>query len=234
MKPPRRQAGFRIWAGLNFQVASAPVLSYGARQGTRNSQERHAWIMTDRTRYHPARTLALAPLVLMAAACDRPPPSAIGTVAAAPEAGFLRGDTPDDPALFARALFDDDGTTGAVPANGDLRERYFTPELAGLLADTVRDDPTKLQSDPLCLCTSPTALKQRIAIAWPDRDHALARVTVTRQGVSDGATARLVLVMARGPEGWHVADVRYPESGESLRQILAKANGDDLQLRAPD
>jgi hypothetical protein len=68
-------------------------------------------------------------------------------------APFRDASLPSDPAAFARALFADDGIDETVWLNGDLRTRYFTPELAGLVADTVHDDPTRLQSNP-CACAA--------------------------------------------------------------------------------
>lgn len=188
--------------------------------------------MTDRT-IHLAAAGALLCLVPALAACQQRAPTEQATLAAVPAQGFQDAGTPTDPADFARTLFADDGLDASVSLNGDLRTRYFTPELAGLMADTVRDDPTRLTSNPLCLCLNPKALKQDVTRTVLDQNRAMVYVTVTRSGTADGPTQRLILLLSQDPDGWRLADVLYPESHESLRKILAKANAGDLEIRAP-
>lgn len=200
-----------------------------------------------------ATPLAAALLCLpsMLAACHRPAPTPVSSPAStvadtqqpaiapgdqAPEdsaAPFRDASLPSDPAAFARALFADDGIDETVWLNGDLRTRYFTPELAGLVADTVHDDPTRLQSNPLCLCSAPKALAPTVTATVLDADRALVHVKVARTGTAESPTIPLILVLSQEPEGWKLADVLYPQSHESLRKILAKANADDLEVRAP-
>lgn len=194
-----------------------------------------------------ATPLAAALLCLpsMLTACHRPAPTPMSnpasTVVDMPgdqasvdsAAPFRDASLPSDPAAFARALFADDGIDETVWLNGDLRTRYFTPELAGLVADTVHDDATRLQSNPLCLCSALKALTPTVTATVLDADRALVHVKVARTGTTESPTIGLILVLSQEPEGWKLADVLYPESHESLRRILAKANADDLEVRAP-
>lgn len=180
------------------------------------------------------------------AACDKLTPGADGAVAATGAAGSLDADpgdgatpdvfttgTPDDPVAFLKAMFADDGIAGSVSTVGDLRHRYFSEELSGMLADTLRGgDTVALTANPLCLCNNPSKLRQAITLQHADARHAVARVTVTRYGVSDGPTAHLVVTMTKDVEGWKVTDVLYPDEKESLRSILAKANAPQLDENA--
>ncbi|NMN06911.1 MULTISPECIES: hypothetical protein [unclassified Novosphingobium] len=180
------------------------------------------------------------------AACDKLTPGADGAVAATGAAGSLDADpsdgatpdvfttgTPDDPVTFLKAMFADDGIAGSVSTVGDLRHRYFSEELSGMLSDTLRGgDTVALTANPLCLCNNPSKLRQAIILQHADARHAVARVTVTRYGVSDGPTAHLVITMTKDVEGWKVTDVLYPDEKESLRSILAKANAPQLDENA--
>jgi len=180
------------------------------------------------------------------AACDKLTPGANGAVAATGAAGSLDADpsdnatpdvfdtgAPDDPVAFLKAMFADDGIAESVSTVGDLRHRYFSEELSGMLSDTLRGgDTVALTANPLCLCNNPTKLRQAITLERADARHAVARVTVTRYGVSDGPTAHLLITMAKDVEGWKVTDVRYPDENESLRGILAKANAPQLDENA--
>jgi hypothetical protein len=111
-----------------------------------------------------------------------------------------------------------------------LRTRYFTPELAGLVADTVHDDPTRLQSNPLCLCSAPEALAPTVTATVLDADRALVHVKVARTGTESPTIPSSSCSQGPKAGSWPMCS---PQSHESLRKILAKANADDLEVRAP-
>ena len=168
---------------------------------------------------------------------DADTPDIAGTLDADPagassQAGIFSAATPDDPTEFLKAMFADDGLGGAVSTVGDLRHRYFSEEMAGMLADTTRGTGSSLAGNPLCLCNNPTDLQQTIVITHADAHKALAHVTVTRSGVADGPTVHLVIAMGGKEEGWKITDIRYPDENVGLRDILAKANAPSLDVNA--
>jgi len=147
-------------------------------------------------------------------------------------AGVFSIETPADPVAFLNAMFADDGTAGLVSTTANLRERYFSEELSGMLADTLRNGNGSLTSNPLCSCSNPTSLRQTIVLEHGDNHKAVARVTVTPSDPVDGPAAHLLISMARGEEGWKVTDVGYPDEKTSLRDTLAKANAPLLDQNA--
>ena len=200
--------------------------------------------MTIDRRMHLATALVL---VALTTARDPAPPVPAGTPDADPgppvanpfaessaRAGSFGDDTPSDPVAFVKAMYADDGLNAAVSTVGDLRDRYLTDELAGLLADTTQGDGTTLTADPLCLCSNPRDLQPAIVLRHADAKQAVVRVTVARHDANGAGIAHLLIVLKRDLEGWKVAEIHYPDEKLSLRQMLAKANGDTLYDRAPN
>lgn len=199
--------------------------------------------MTIVRKMHVATALLL---IMINTACDPVTPVPTGTPDADPgppvanpfaessaRAGSFDDDTPSDPVNFIKAMYADNGLNAAVSSVGDLRNRYFTDELAGLLADTTKGDGVTLTADPLCLCSNPRDLEPAVTLRHADADQATASVSVARRDADGAGIAHLVVILKRNLEGWRVAEIHYPDEKLSLRQMLAKANADSLDDRAP-
>lgn len=108
-------------------------------------------------------------------------------------------------------------TLETVTPLGDEGAMIFTPSVLTLMAEArEREDTAAFDADPVCQCQDPGGLRlltSTVLAAEPDRavvqvmfDFA-GPLSATAPDLDSEMTVRLVLILARGQNGWRIDDI---------------------------